>query len=250
MHLDVDLPTHIEGIGDGLATFVDHAHHAGLDAAVPSAPGWSVRDLVVHLGMVHRWSIGMVTGVRVDPAALEAEGRESTDPVGWLHEGGLALVRSLDQAPEDLQAPVFLPTDLSPRRFWARRQCHETTIHSIDAHAARLGRLPTVEETWVTRQLALDGIDELLVGFLSRKRSPLRSETPVRIAIRPTDVERSWSVQVSSDPPVVERDAHGHADHEFRATAEMLYLALWNRSEEFHAEGYDLWRRTAQITWT
>lgn len=250
MDLDVDFSEHVEGIREGLAAFVDHADHAGLDTAVPSAPGWTVRDLVAHQGMVHRWATATLTGATVDPAAVEAEGRTSADPVSWLHEGGLTLVRTLEQAPEDLEAPVFLPTALSPRRFWARRQCHETTIHSVDAHAARLGRLPTAAETWVTRHLALDGIDELLVGFLSRRRSPLRSESPLRIAIQPTDVERSWLVHVSTEPPVVERDAHGRADHHFRATAETLYLALWNRNEELDADGYDLWRRTAQISWT
>ncbi len=249
MDLDVDFSEHVEGIGEALAAFVDHARHAGPDAPVPSAPGWSVRDLVAHQGMVHRWSTATLTGLSADPVALEAEGRATADPVGWLHEGGLEVLRALEEAPEDLEARVFLPTDLSPRRFWARRQCHETTIHAIDAHAARLGRLPTAAETWVTRHLALDGIDELLAGFLSRKRSTLRSETPLRIAIQPTDVERSWLVHVSTEPPVVERGAHGRADHHFRADAETLFLALWNRSAEFHADGYDLWRRTAQISW-
>jgi hypothetical protein len=33
-------------------------------------------------------------------------------------------------------------------------------------------------------------------------------------------------------------------------TAEQLYLALWNRSDEVHGKGYDLWRRTAHVTWS
>ena len=114
MDLDVDFSEHVEGIREGLAAFVDHAHHAGLDTAVPSAPGWTVRDLVAHQGMVHRWATATLTGATVDPAAVEAEGRTSADPVSWLHEGGLALVRTLEQAPEDLEAPVFLPTGAEP----------------------------------------------------------------------------------------------------------------------------------------
>ncbi|CAM5496820.1 hypothetical protein TPAU25S_00705 [Tsukamurella paurometabola] len=27
-----------------------------LDLGVPSCPGWTVRDLIVHLGAVHRWA--------------------------------------------------------------------------------------------------------------------------------------------------------------------------------------------------
>jgi hypothetical protein len=69
-------------------------------------------------------------------------------------------------------------------------------------------------------------------------------------------VSHSWLVRVSDEPPVVERGAGRHgrgrrddADHVLEGTAEQLYLALWNRSDEVRGEGYDLWRRTAQVTW-
>jgi hypothetical protein len=186
----------------------------------------------------------------VDTDALEAEGLETSDPLTWLHEGGLRLVSTLQEAPEDLEAPVFLDNAPSPRRFWARRQCHETTIHSIDAQAAALGRMPHAVDTWVTRKMSLDGIDELLRGFLTRERSPLRSADPVRFRIRPTDVDRSWLVHVSSAPPVVELDKRGHADVVLKAPAEVLYLALWNRTDELTADGFEMWRRLARVTWS
>jgi len=34
-----------------------------------------------------------------------------------------------------------------------------------------------------------------------------------------------------------------------KADAEQLYLALWNRSDEIQAEGFELWRKTAHVTW-
>jgi uncharacterized protein (TIGR03083 family) len=250
LDLDVDFSEHLEAIRESLAAFVDHARHAGLDAPVPTAPEWSVRQLVAHQGMVHRWATDNVLGRRSDPGRYETEGLESSDPVNWLHEGALRLVRTLEEAPADLEAPVFLNDAPTPRQFWARRQCHETTIHSVDALSARLGRVPTAAETWVTRQIALDGIDELLVGFLTRPQSRLRSEEPLTFVVRPSDVRRSWSVRVSGEPPVVERAADSHADVVLEGTAEQLYLALWNRSDEVQTEGYDLWRRAARITWS
>ena len=123
-------------------------------------------------------------------------------------------------------------------------------MHSVDALAARLGRVPTAAETWITQQIALDGIDELLRGFLTRSKSRLRSDQPRTFAIRPNDVLRSWLVKVSTEPPVVQRDVRGHADVVLKGTAEQLYLALWNRSDEVQTAGYDLWRRTARITWS
>ena len=55
---------------------------AGPDASVPTCPGWTVRDLLAHQGMVHRWATAVV---RADPAgiddvAVEAEGRAAGTP--------------------------------------------------------------------------------------------------------------------------------------------------------------------------
>ncbi len=246
---DVDFSEHLEAIRESLASFVADARKAGLEAAVPTAPEWDVRELLAHQGMVHRWATDAVLGRRVDPETYRREGLDSPDPVLWLREGGLRLIKTLEKAPVDLEAFVFLNNAPAPRQFWARRQCHETTIHSVDALAASLGRMPTADETWITQQIALDGIDELLLGFLTRKRATLRSDEPITFAVRPRDVRRSWLVRVSSDPPVVERDVRGHADVVLKGTAEQLYLALWNRSDEIQVKGYDLWRRTAHVTW-
>jgi uncharacterized protein (TIGR03083 family) len=245
----VDLSQHVEGLREALAAFIDHAGHAGLDAPVPTAPDWTVRQLVAHQGMVHRWAAANLRGATSHPSDFEAEGLATADPLMWLHDGGLDVIDAIESAPDDVDAPVFLQDAPPPRQFWARRQCHETTVHSVDALAARLGRVPRADETWVTREMALDGIDELLVGFLTRRKSRLRSDEPVTFGVRPNDVRRSWLVRVSTEAPVVERDVQNHADVVLEASAETLYLALWNRSDEIKTDGFDLWRRTARVTW-
>ncbi|MEY2475412.1 MAG: hypothetical protein QOG87_727 [Actinomycetota bacterium] len=248
--VDLDFSECMEGIRNALAGFVSHARKAGLDAPVPTAPEWTVRDLVVHQGMVHRWATAHVLGKQGNPQPFHDEGMASPDPVIWLHDGGLDLIRALQSAPPDLEAMVFLKNAPAPRQFWARRQCHETTIHSVDAQGAALGRFPRAADTEVTRQIALDGIDELLNGFLTRGRSSLRSEKPLRLAIRPNDVNRSWLVHVSSEPPVVEQDSNEQADLVLEGSAETLYLALWNRTDEVGGKAYDFWRRTAKVSWS
>lgn len=250
LDLDVDFSEYLEGIRTALDAFVDHAHRAGLDAPVPTAPEWTVRALVAHQGMVHRWAMSWILGARVDPATLESEGLRSADPVQWLRDGGHRLVQALQEAPEDLDTKVFLNDAPAPRIFWARRQCHETTIHSVDALSAALGRTPNADDTWITRQIALDGIDELLTGFMAREQSRLRSDQPISFAFRPTDVDRTWLVRVSADAPVVERGHRSHADVVLEAPAEVLYLAAWNRTDEVAVEGFDRWRDLARVTWT
>ena len=218
--IDLDFSECVEGIRTALAGFVSFARKAGLDAPVPTAPEWNVRQLLAHQGMVHRWAAANVQGVEVDSDALEAEGLKAADPVLWLRDGGLRLIKALQDAPEDLEAPVFLKNAPDPRHFWARRQCHETTIHSIDAQSAALGRIPHAVDTEVTREVSLDGIDELLRGFHTRKRSGLRSDSPIGLAIRPTDVDRSWHVEVSNEPAVVHQDGRERADLVIEGPAE------------------------------
>lgn len=249
-HRAVDLSEHLEGLHAALSAFTSHVARAGLDAPVPTTPDWDMRALVAHQGMVHGWAAATVRGPGVDPGPLRSEGLEAEDPALWLREGGLDLVEAIESAPDDLRALVFLNDAPAPRRFWARRQCHETTIHAVDALSASLGRFPVAADTWITREVALDGIDELLTGFVTRTKSRLRSERPLRFAVRPDDAARSWGVTVSDRPAVTERDGGGPADVVLEASAVALYLALWNRTDEVAAEGFGIWRDRARVTWS
>src|SRR6185369_15325990 len=104
------------------------------------------------------------------------------------------LARAITAAPEDLSTFVFLNDAPPARRFWARRQCHETTMHAVDALAASLGRPPKAGEVWIGVELAGDGIDELLAGFLTRPRAPLRSDEEALLVVRPDDLPDWWKV--------------------------------------------------------
>lgn len=250
MPTQLTIERHLEGLAEAVRAFVAYAERAGLDAAVPTCPDWTVRDLVAHQGMVHRWATALVRGERPtdeEVAGYEAAGRDAADPLGWLAEGAAALARALSEALADLRTFVFLNDAPPAREFWARRQCHETTIHSVDALAAALGRLPRAEETGITREIAIDGIDELVRGFVTRSRSTLRSDIPVSFSIRPDDVHDAWQVQVSAEPARTTRGRHQHADVVLEGTAVQLYLALWNRTDEIQVDGFDLWRRSARI---
>src|SRR3954470_6295346 len=238
------------GLGEAVAAFAGPAKAAGVDTAVPTTPDWDVRRLVAHQGLIHRWATGHVRGEEVVPDEVEREGVQSDDPVAWLQAGADRLVHSLERAPDDLAALVFLADAPPPRRFWARRQCHETTIHAVDALSAVLGRYPRSDDTWISRDVALDGIDELLTGFLPRPRSQLRAEEPLTIAVLPVDAEQRWLVAVSRQSPVTARGlGDEEADVVLRGSAVALYLTLWNRSDEVSDESLDLWPEGARVTW-
>jgi hypothetical protein len=71
------------------------------------------------------------------------EGREVADPVGWLRDGAEALAGTIREVPDDVRATVFLKDAPPPRVFWTRRQCHETTIHAVDALVGGAGSRST-----------------------------------------------------------------------------------------------------------
>src|SRR5690606_33354539 len=128
----------------------------------------------------------------------------------------LATLRTVDP---DVPATVFLNDAPRPRDFWARRQAHETTIHSTDALAAALGRVPSADEAGTGADLALDGIDELLTGFFTRGRSRLAEGDPFTIAVTPTDSDKDWTVRVSDGRMVTQRLRSAEADAVFTGSA-------------------------------
>ena len=250
MDLSLELGRHLDGIREALDAFATQATTAGLGAPVPTTPDWDVRRLVAHQGLVHRWASAVIRGEDIDDDAVEREGLESDDPVAWLCEGGERLIATIEAAPDDLEALVFLVDAPPAKRFWARRQCHETTIHAVDALSAALGRRPRAGDTWISRELALDGIDELLTGFMPRPRSQLRSDDPTTIAVVADDADRRWTVTVTQRPPTTVRDASpDDADVVICGSAVALYLTLWNRSDELDGTGLDLWAEGARVTW-
>lgn len=251
---------HLDGLRAAVVAFVRYVERAGVDAPVPTCPEWTVTDLIAHQGMVHRWAAAIVRGERPADdavAAFEAAGRDAADPVGWLRDGAVEVTRAVAAAPPDREAFVFLNDAPEPRGFWARRQCHETTIHAVDAMAASLGRPPSAEETWIDPALARDGIDELLGGFLTRPRSRLRCDEDAALVVAPDDADDWWQVDLGPRPAVVTRHAAAYdeevdADWELTGSSVGLYLRLWNRSGDAGAsESSDEdWRRLTAVTWS
>ncbi len=241
---------HLDAFREAVDAFAASVTSAGLDALVPTTPDWDLRRLLTHQGRIHRWTAGLLLGEHVDPDAAGPEGVTAADLVAWLRAGAGRLATTLAEAPADLRAPVFLADAPAPREFWARRQCHETTLHAVDALSAVLGRYPRSDDTWIEPDVALDGIDELLTGFLPRPLSTLRTDEPTTIAVLPDDADQRWLVAVSPQAPVTARGLGDEdADVVLRGPAVALYLTLWNRSDEVSADGLDLWAEQAQVTW-
>jgi uncharacterized protein (TIGR03083 family) len=249
----MEISEHIAHLGEEGERLAGAAAAAGLDSPVPTCPGWRVRDLVQHLSGVHRWATAYILTGNPRPTT-EAEDAvlfaavEDGELIPQFRRGHAALVAALEGAPAGLACWTFLAA-LSPLAFWARRQAHETAIHRVDAEAAAGLTSSCAPE------LAADGIDELLRGFLSRPRGRLVADPPVSLGVRTTDTGDTWTIHIE---PAGRRVTPGAEDADCRVSgaASDLYLLLWNRRSADRAVGVegdgavlDLWRERATIRW-
>ena len=199
-----------------------------LDATVPDCPGWTVRDLIVHLGGVHRWATeALRTGAN--------PGRLSTDPLPdvpteadalarWFGDGAIALADELDS--RDPDEPAWMPFDLPDPTVgvWRRRQTQETSVHRWDAERALGAPAP------IGAELAADGIDEYFEVIIPRKQARDGLELPTSsLHVHCTDTAGEWTVEVADGRLVLHRE-HRKGDAALRGTAEYLLLSLWGRS--------------------
>ena len=210
---------------------------------------WLVRDLVAHVGGVHRWAADVVrTGVSdLDTAAGRLVGRGPPDDelVEWYAAGHRELVKALRAAPPDLVAGTFLPAQ-SPLHFWTRRQAHETAVHRADADAASADRAE------FDADFAQDGIAEFLQGFALRPSLAKGGSWTLRLQ---ASDGAAWWVTLGSDPArAANAESSDHADLVVSGRSSDLYLWLWNRDCAVELEGQEdlavTWAETVRVRWT
>lgn len=244
----MDVPALIAHLAADGRPLIDAAQRAGWDAPVP-ATAWSVRQLVTHVGGIHRWAADIVgtCSATSDTAAGREVGRGPADDelAEWFLAGHAALVDTLSSAPPDLDCFTFLPAD-SPRHFWARRQAHETAVHRVDAEGA------AGEVTPIDAAFAQDGIAEMLNGFARRRRTepPPAATIGLDAGDGPSWLITLGGERIESAPT----DDLGDATTTVRGTSSDLDLWLWNRPSGAIVDGDQalaaLWAQTVCVRWT
>lgn len=213
MHPD-ELLVALRAEGEAFAEAADGA----FDADVPTCPGWDVRQLVNHLGRVHRWATGVVR-MRAEEAPAFPPRPEVVD-LSWFAEGVTELAAALEEAGPDVALWTF-PGGGGSSRFWFRRQAVETALHRMDAQSAVGAVQP------IATELALAGVDEMLDVYLL----PRTGELGGSVHFHATDSRHGeWIVQDDPDGSGL-LIGHGHekGDVALRATASDLLLWLWGR---------------------
>jgi uncharacterized protein (TIGR03083 family) len=259
--MTLELNSYLAMLATEAKALASAAEEAGLDAAVPTCPGWTINDLVLHLGEVHRWATAAVANEATKlgdvPPDFLGPPPDRDDTIAWLCKGAVALRDTLAAADPSVEYAAFLTDPATPRLlFWARRQTMETCVHRVDAESAvtRSTRFEPV----VAPDVAIDGIDEFLTGFLPRARTPLRAETPQTLEIAPDYSDQRWTVSISSELPATVRraaESTGESHCVVSGSAGDIYLALWNRvpldsvTVDGDRAAIDLLRDSVHIRW-
>jgi uncharacterized protein (TIGR03083 family) len=127
---------------------------------VPSCPGWTVADLVVHVSQVYLHKAALMrTGE--EPRAWPPPGLAAEPPLALLGRSYGELRAEFRAREPGAPAPTWFGPDQTVA-FWIRRMAQETVIHRIDAELA--AGLPI---TGVPADLAADGTDEVLTVMLA-----------------------------------------------------------------------------------
>jgi uncharacterized protein (TIGR03083 family) len=118
----------------------ESAAAAGADAAVPTTPGWTITELVEHVGQTQHWVAEMIERRITDPTQLPTEmAALPTDPgewPAWLSQSAQRFTSACSDGA--LDAPVFNPAadQRTGTRFWLSSVLNETVVHGFDAAGA------------------------------------------------------------------------------------------------------------------
>jgi uncharacterized protein (TIGR03083 family) len=217
----------VERYADAADRFATAIGSTDLRAPVPSCPGWSAYDLVVHLGNVHAWAATILETRR--RAAEHGDRPRSARPRAasrWYTGKADDLLHVLRATPPDEPCWNFA-YGTGVTGFWHRRQLHETTVHQVDLDLAARRRvvLDPVQSA--------DGVDEVLTVFLHRMHDRghvARLHRPV--ALVASDTGDVWTLAPRPDAePSVERGTSvaPSIDDRVAGRADVLYRLLWKR---------------------
>jgi uncharacterized protein (TIGR03083 family) len=199
---------------------------------VSACPGWTVADLVEHLGEVQVfWTHTVEAGGDLpDEDTVRAQQKPTDGLLRWGEQCSSSLVKTLRDTP--LHAASWCWWNAERRASVAEvasRQAHEALIHRWDAEAATGRQTPAEPALWS------DGVDEFATRFLNGQAWSGPSGV---VAMRADDVGREWLFGVGSastregGKPVWLRDRQAREpDVLATGTAEQLDLLLWRRTE-------------------
>jgi uncharacterized protein (TIGR03083 family) len=210
-----------------------------LTTPVAACPGWSVADVLRHLGSIHRLVAGWVTGGR-RPRSVPAPPPDDADALVWFAQGWRPLHALLDDRPASTPTATWSPWDATCG-FWRRRMAHEVAVHALDVGQAlgaglgdtgRRGRAGW----WLPHDVAADGVDEVVRLWLGTRLADGGDGGIVRLVATAPDPgapQPLWTVGLHGG---ITHDLPTPPDVTVTAEAVTLYRWLWGRATDDEVE--------------
>jgi len=134
-HLNADVAR--RAIIEHTRRLAESASAAGPDTTVPTAPDWTIADLVEHVGQTQNWVAEIIERRITDPTQLPREmAVRPSDPREWPAWLAQSAQRVASACSDDaLNAPVFNAAgdSRSGTRFWMTSMVNEAVVHGFDA---------------------------------------------------------------------------------------------------------------------
>lgn len=211
----------------------ESAAEAGPDAKVPTAPEWTIRDLVKHLGETQHWAAEIVERRVTDPTLFPTEMAPfPADPgewSAWLAESGQRVADSFTD--EALEAEIFNPAgDERPgARFWLTSQLNEAVVHGFDGENAA-GRTPDIHPDVAAALISnhLDMLTSPTWAALRKESADAISGTGQTLLWVATDADDAWFVEQRPDGATWQNGTQ-KADVTVTGPAQSLLLTLVRR---------------------
>lgn len=197
------------------------AGRLGLDASVPTCPGWDVDALVRHVCRVYT-TAGHLLAHRITQRPEQFPAVPEGEPLQVLEALLDELVTALGETEPD--TPIYVWADgVEPTAaFWARRMAHESSVHRFDAQMAHAMAQP------IDAELAADGLDELvdvLAAGIYGRHGVTGPQGTVQLL---SSDDGSWCLGL--EPGSVARlDVVTEPDASARGTSSTLLLAAYGR---------------------
>ena len=193
-----------------------------LATPVPRLGRWKIRDVVAHLGGVHRWATRIVENKSMDGPGFTKSKLDGTELCDWFDQGASQLLDVLASNPLTSACPNFNPGSDRTVLWWARRQLHETAVHRWDIERS------VDERTPIEPHVAADGVDEYLDVFV-RTRGKQTLIAP--LTLTSTDPAESWSLTPAARPGRIDIATGRLTDtaDEIAGPPRDLLLFLWGR---------------------
>lgn len=204
------------------------AVRAGRDRPVAACPGWTVADLAVHLGIVHRWAAEAVATHATErpTGAKEKYGVavDRPDLADWYEDAAATVLDVLASA--DREQTVWTFGDDPTVRFWIRRQSNETLVHRWDAQSAVSGA-EGVDP--IDAEHAADAVDELVMSLLPPRTAAAVDGATHTFHLHRTDGPGEWFLTLDGAGLRSAR-VHEKGDVAIRGGAADLLLFVWHRA--------------------